>query len=132
MTNLQKQVLCIMVADFGYDHQPPNGWAPIRHQMLWRWAVEGLHPVTVEAEVSSIKDTMVSNGETFVDYTVRPEFCNSGSEAGVSARVLARIKAIPTREEYLGGQKHKYIQLDNVLAVLESAALGVSPAAQKD
>lgn len=42
--------------------------------------------------------------------------------APVPSTLSEQLKAIPTREEYLGGQRTKYVQLDTVLAIVEAAA----------
>lgn len=78
MNDLQRQTICVMVADLGYDHQPPNGWAPLRHQMLWFYAVKDVPPEDVEAEVADIKEGMLRDGETFVEYCLRPDYDSHG------------------------------------------------------
>ena len=42
--SVAKQALSIMVIDLGYgkDHEPRNGDAPIRHQMMWYYCQKAL------------------------------------------------------------------------------------------
>jgi hypothetical protein len=44
------------------------------------------------------------------------------------AALIAKLKALPRRYEPLGGQQFSYVKLDDVLAIVEQAALRDGPA----
>lgn len=53
----------------------------------------------------------------------------SPREMGLMSNLLAKIRALPVRKEYMGGQLHTYVLLDNVVALVEVApmASGIKP-----
>lgn len=51
MTSLQHSMLAVLVMDLGYTKAPVHGHTPLRHQIAWDRAVEGLEPDRLEYEI---------------------------------------------------------------------------------
>lgn len=51
---VRRQLLAVLVRDFGYSAEPMYGHTPIRHQFAWREAVSGMAPEQLEATVSQM------------------------------------------------------------------------------
>lgn len=60
---------------------------------------------------------------------LRAALSASPQEMGLMSNLLAKIRALPVRKEYMGGQLHTYVLLDNVVALVEVApmASGIKP-----
>ena len=69
MTDIQKQLLAILVLDLGHDHEPSYGHTPIRHQWAWTLATKDVDPAEVAKEVRAMIDG--NDGYTFASYYER-------------------------------------------------------------
>jgi hypothetical protein len=70
----QIQILSVLVMDLGYDHQPPHGHAPLRHQFAWAMAVGGRTDADIQEQITGCKDQNAREGVPFVPYYERADY----------------------------------------------------------